>query len=71
MKYLILKKRPDADEDPFTEMVAAGSAADFRFPFEVESRDLAEKDVGELRRDPNVQDAISLCVPKTSSALIS
>jgi subtilisin family serine protease len=56
MKYLVLKKRPEIDEDPFTEMVAGG--ADFQFPFEVQSQELSEKDVGDLRRDPNVQDAI-------------
>ena len=64
MKYLILKKRADSDEDPFMEMVAAGSAPDFQFPFEVESQELTDRDVGELRRDPGVQDAI-LSIPFT------
>jgi hypothetical protein len=64
MKYLILKKRPGSVEDPFMEMVAAGTDPEFQFPFEVESQELTDKDVGELRRDPGVQDTI-LSIPFT------
>jgi subtilisin family serine protease len=67
MKYMILRKRPEADEDPFMEMVAAGKAPEFEFPFEVESQELSDKDVGELRRDPGVQDAI----PSISFTLVA
>ena len=58
MKYLILRKRPHAGEDPFMEMVAAGGGDDFQFPFEVGSQELEDRDVGDLRRDPSVEDVV-------------
>ena len=54
MKYLILRKRPFSGDDPFTKMVAAGGGYDPRLPFEVHSQELEDRDVGDLRRDPNV-----------------
>ena len=54
MKYLVLRKRPYSGDDPFTEMVAAGGGHDPRLPFEVHSQELEDRDVGDLRRDPNV-----------------
>ena len=58
MKYLILRKRPYSVEDPFTEMVAAGGGHDPRLPFEVRSQELEDREVGDLRRDPNVDDVV-------------
>jgi subtilisin family serine protease len=57
MKYLILKRRKDAD-DPFMEMVSAGAGADPQFPFLVRSQDLGDRDVAEVRRDPETEDVI-------------
>ena len=54
MKYLVLRKRPYSGEDPFTEMVAAGGGHDSGLPFDVHSQELEDRDVGDLRRDPNV-----------------
>ena len=59
MKYLILRKRPGDRENPFTEMVAAGGgAADYQFPLEVTAAALQDRDVGDVRRDPLVEDVI-------------
>ena len=65
MKYLILRKRPDAGDDLFMEMVSASARDDdFQFPFEVESQELEDNDVGDLRRDPNVEELV-LSIPFT------
>jgi subtilisin family serine protease len=64
MKYLILKKRPDANDDPFVEMVAAGGGEDFRLPYEVSSEELEDRQVRDLRRDPTIEDVI-LSIPFT------
>src|SRR5580704_17811549 len=59
MKYLILRARLDASENPFTEMVAAGGGGpDFEFPFRFETQELSDQDVGDRRRDPNVEELI-------------
>jgi subtilisin family serine protease len=68
MKYLVLKKRPNAPDNPFVRLVSAGGGgADFRFPYKVETQDLQERDANDLRRDPNV-DAV---IPSMPFALIA
>ncbi|HYU34530.1 MAG TPA: S8 family serine peptidase [Thermoanaerobaculia bacterium] len=65
MRYLVLRKRPDAGDNPFTEMVAAGGAGGgFELPFEASSEDLRDKDAGDLLRDPNVEHLV-LSIPFT------
>jgi subtilisin family serine protease len=68
MKYLILRKRPGAPDNPFVRMVAAGGGgAEFQFPFHVESQELQDREASDLLRDPNV-DTI---VPSMPFALIA
>jgi subtilisin family serine protease len=68
MRYLILKKRPGAHDNPFVRMVAAGGGgADYQFPLQVESHELQDRDVGDLRRDP----AVEAIVPSMPFALIA
>jgi subtilisin family serine protease len=57
MKYLVLSKRRDADEDPFLEQVSAGDR-DTPLPFTGESQDLRDHEVADLRRDPNIADVV-------------
>src|SRR5256885_1327531 len=65
MKYLILRKRPGAPDNPFVRLVAAGGGdADFQFPFQVESHDLPDNEANDLRCDPNVG-AVILSMPFT------
>jgi subtilisin family serine protease len=68
MKYLILRKRPGALDNPFVRMVAAGGGgAEFQFPFQVEPRELQDVEANDLRRDPNVE----AVVPSMPFALIA
>lgn len=64
MKYLILRRRPGAPENPFTEVVAAGGGREFDFPFDVESHDLTDRQAQDVRHDPDVVDTI-LSMPFT------
>lgn len=65
MKYLIIRKRPDAGDNPFMEMVAAGGGGpDFQLPYETASQELRDRDVGDLRRDPSVE-AVVPSIPFT------
>src|SRR4051812_44724593 len=63
MKYLILRKRaPDLD-DPFSEPVGAfGVGDEVQLPFQVDSQELMDHEVGDLRRDPTVEEVI-LSIP--------
>src|SRR6516225_5655385 len=58
MKYLILRKRYGATENPFTEMVSAEGGRVLGFPFEADTQDLKEHEVGDLKRDPNVEELV-------------
>src|ERR1700733_10828142 len=58
MKYLILKRRRESDDDPFMQMVAAGSTGDLQLPFLGKSQDLRDRDVAEIRREPDTEDVI-------------
>ncbi len=59
MKYLILTKRHGAPDSPFVQMVAAGGGgAEFRFPFQVDCQELSDREVGDRRRDPGIEDLI-------------
>jgi subtilisin family serine protease len=59
MKYLILRKRFDGSDNPFTDMVAAsGVGHDPALPFGVETQELSDKDVADVQRDPQVEDVI-------------
>jgi subtilisin family serine protease len=58
MKYLILRKRKQAKEDPFMELVSMGGVSGFPFSFTAEARDLRDADVADLRRDPDTEDLI-------------
>lgn len=65
MKYLVMRKVSANDENPFTEMVAAGGgSAEFELPYDIQSRDLTDQDAADLRRDPDVEDVI-LSIPFT------
>src|SRR5208282_262287 len=67
VKYLILRKRPGALDNPFVRMVAAGGGdAEFQFPFQVESQELQDREASDLRRDPKVDTV----VPSMPFALI-
>ena len=57
MKYLILRKRRHAIEDPFTEMVGAGDY-ETRLPFDASTADLKDREAADVRKDPNVEDMI-------------
>jgi subtilisin family serine protease len=59
MKYLVLRKRAEIDDDAFNEMVAAGASHEFQLPFDVKAQELSEKDLGDLYLDPNVEDVVS------------
>ena len=59
MKYLILRKRPGFGDDPFLEPAARqGGGSEFRFPFAVDSQELSDREVHDLRDDPNIDDVI-------------
>lgn len=59
MKYVILRKRSGADDDPFVEMAGARGFDDaFALPFEIAAADLHDRDAADLRRDPSVEDVI-------------
>ena len=68
MKYLILKKRPEAPDNPFVQLVAAGGGgAEFQFPFRVETQELRDREVVDVLRDPNIKEII----PSMPFSLIS
>ncbi|MGA8029292.1 MAG: S8 family serine peptidase [Bryobacteraceae bacterium] len=58
MKYLVLKRRLDVSENPFTEPVSGSSFSGTHFPFDAELRDLSDEDAGEVRRDQGTEDII-------------
>ena len=67
MKYLILRKRTGAPDNPFVRMVAAGGGgAEFQFPFEVKAEELQDREAKDLRRDP----AVDAVVPSMPFSLI-
>jgi len=68
MKYLILRKRPGAPDNPFVRMVAAGGGgAEFEFPFDLKAEELQDPEASDLRRDSNVV----AVVPSMPFALIA
>ncbi len=63
MKYLILRRRRDVDEDPFLEKVAAdGRGSGKESPFQIDSQDLKENVVRDRRSDPDTEDVV-LSIP--------
>jgi subtilisin family serine protease len=59
MKYLILRKRFDGSDNPFTDKVGATSVGDDpALPFGMETQEMSDKDVADVRRDPRVEDVI-------------
>lgn len=56
LKYLILRKR--RLENPFLDLIAAGTGDGFELPFNVEIEEMAESDVADQRRDSTVDDLI-------------
>jgi subtilisin family serine protease len=56
MKYLILKKLRNADDDPFMMRASArGSDEAFEIPFEAASYELSDHEAADLGRDENVE----------------
>jgi subtilisin family serine protease len=58
MKYLLINRRKDASDNPFTEIVAAGEGAEFELPFRLTCHELSDLDVADARRDPSIEDVI-------------
>ncbi|WP_375412655.1 S8 family serine peptidase [uncultured Bradyrhizobium sp.] len=58
MKYLVLSKRHDTDEDPFMEPVSAGGDHEPQLPFTGRSQELRDHEAADLRRNPEIADVV-------------
>jgi subtilisin family serine protease len=68
LKYLILRKRAGAPDNPFMRLVAAGGGgADFQFPLEVRAEEMQDREAKDLQRDP----AVNAVVPSMPFSLIA
>jgi subtilisin family serine protease len=66
MRYVILRKWPSVDDNPFTEKVGAGEDGGVPLPVQVASQELEDRELGDLRRESD----IDIVVPSIPFTLI-